>query len=91
MRWCGRSIGADALTPFGWIFSIRRDAPTNRDGVDGGLVRVNATDAPAGIPEPAAEFVADLKDALLARKDGGFFSRSTDYSVELLLGEERQP
>lgn len=55
------------------------------------LIRVNATDAPAGIPEPAAEFVADLKDALLARKDGGFFSRSTDYSVELLLGVDRQP
>ncbi len=55
------------------------------------LLRVNATDAPAGIPEPADEFLADLKDALLARKDGGVFSRSTDYSVELVLGEERQP
>lgn len=55
------------------------------------LLRVNATDAPAGIPGPADEFVADLKDALLAYKDGGFFSRSTDYSIELLLGVERQP
>lgn len=54
------------------------------------LIRVNANDALNGIPEPREQFIADLKEALLTYKDGGYFSRSTDYSVDLLLGVERR-
>ena len=79
-----------------WTFFWRGSAYTielhaieggGRPGAPGwakwGLVRVNGQDAPAGLPQPAEEFLADLHDALLAYKDGGWFAQCTDFEVEL--------
>lgn len=87
-----------------WTFFWRGSAYTielhaieggGRPGAPGwakwGLVRVNGRDAPTGLPEPAEEFLADLHDALLAYKDGGWFAQCTDFEVELVPGLERRP
>jgi hypothetical protein len=55
-----------------------------------GLVRINGKEPPAGIPEPSDEFLNDLREALLAYKDGGVFSNCTQFEVELVPGLERR-
>ena len=55
-----------------------------------GLIWVNGQECPNGIPANSRAFLNDLHAALLAYKDGGVFSQTTDYSVELISGEEQQ-
>ena len=84
-----------------WTFYWKGTPLTLRmDGVDGGgdrgqpgwtrwcLIHVNGScGLPADLKIHQAEIIEDLKDALLAYKDGGVFSANTDYRIVLDVAE----
>lgn len=45
---------------------------------------------PEGLKDKRAEIISDFKTALLACKDGGFFSVNTEYNVVLDVAEAAQ-
>jgi hypothetical protein len=87
--WTFRWSGADYTLHFHLVGASGR--PWEPGSIKWALIRVNGQDAPSRLPEPQPEFLRDLKSALTVYKDGGIYAQSTDFTVELVVGDEVRP
>ena len=84
--WTFRWSGADYTLHLHLIDAS--GCPGEPGSVRWALVRVNGQDALSRLPEPKRQFLRDLESAFTAYKDGGIYAQSTDFTVELVVGDE---